>query len=278
MAPRKSTAPKPDETPRHDNVYQALAAAQSEIRDPKKTRTAKVKSKRTGVEFEYKYADLSDALAAIRPALSKHGIASLQTTSITDGQMVLNTILVHGDSDTRTTGSVYPVCSIHGDHQQMGAAVSYARRYALCMAVGVAPANDGDGEVAAPAGDGEIHKMSMLEAKRDVNWKGFEEFVRQAVSHKALDKAETQVKSYTRQWPKAYIDSAFEEIKKRREEIDEVEKVRSSISDDPSNLVDLLDECTTAPAVERLVESLQQVTELTEDDFDLINKRIESLK
>lgn len=277
MAPRKSTAPKPEDPPKHSNVYQALAAAQAEIQDPRKKRTAKVKMK-SGGQFEYKYADLSDALAAIRPALSKHGIASLQTTSIADGQMVLNTILIHGDSDTRTEPSTYPVCSIHGDHQQMGAAVSYARRYALCMAVGIAPAEDGDGEVAAPAGDGEIHKMSMLEAKRDVNWKGFEEFVRQAVSHATLDKAEAQVKSYKRQWPKAYVDSAFEEIKNRREEIDEVEKVRSAIADDPAKLVDLLDECTTEPAVTRLVESLQQVTELTDDDFALINERIESLK
>lgn len=278
MAPRKSTAAQnTDEAPKHSNVYQALAAAQAEIVDPKKKRKANVRMK-TGGSFEYKYADLSDTLAVVRPVLSKHGIVSLQTTNIVDGQMILRTVLIHGESGTETVPSSYPVCSVHGDHQQMGAAVSYARRYALSMAVGISPAEDGDGELAAKSGNGERQQLSMQEAKKELNWDEIEGWIRGIKSHDMLAKATTRVKGNKGYWPASYINSAMEEINKRAEELDYMEKVHSDITADPSNLADLLDDCNTVAGVERLVETLSQVTEIGDEDFALINARIEELK
>lgn len=278
MAPRKSTAAQnTDEAPKHLNVYQALAAAQAEIVDPKKKRTAKVKTK-TGAGFEYKYADLSDTLQAVRQTLPKHGLIAFQWTTINEGQMIMHTILEHGESGTRSHSSEYPVCSVHGDHQQMGAAVSYARRYALCMAVGISPAEDGDGELAAKSGDGERQQLSMQEAKKELNWNEIEGWIRSIKSHDMLAKATTRVKGNKGYWPASYINSAMEEINKRAEELDYMEKVHSDITADPSNLADLLDDCNTVTGVERLVETLLQVTELGDEDFALINARIEELK
>ncbi len=278
MAPRKSTtAQRADEAPKHLNVYQALAAAQAEIVDPKKKRTAKVKTK-AGPTFEYKYADLSDTLAAVRPVLSKHGIVSLQTTNIVEGQMILRTVLIHGESDTETVPSSYPVCSVHGDHQQMGAAVSYARRYALSMAVGISPAEDGDGEMAAKSGDGDRQQLSMQEAKKELNWDEIEGWIRGIKSHDMLEKATKRVKGNKGYWPASYINSAMEEINKRAEELDYIEKVHSDITADPANLTDLLDECNTVAGVERLAETLNQIGEVGEVARSLIDARIEELK
>jgi hypothetical protein len=135
-----------------NELAKALAAAQSEIEDPKKTRTGKVSgTSKSGRDFnyEYKYADISDVLKNCRAALAKHEIAVTQPTAVDGGTLFIRTRLLH--SSGQWIESDYPVCSIQGDHQKMGAAMTYARRYALTSLVGVAADEDTDGAGAAEA-------------------------------------------------------------------------------------------------------------------------------
>jgi hypothetical protein len=121
-----------------NEIAGALAKAQAEIKNPAKTHT--------NPHFKTKYADLTDGLEVIRPALSKHGICVIQATEIDGDNMVLRTRLAHASG--QWIESVYPVCKI-GAHQAMGAAMTYSRRYALFSLVGVAGEDDTDGEGAA---------------------------------------------------------------------------------------------------------------------------------
>ncbi len=127
----------------------ALALAQGEFPAIEKTKVGKVEGQSKGsgrdYKFEYKYADISDVLSAVRPVLAKHDIALLQLTEVDDANVMhVRTRLVHKSG--QWIESTYPVCSIGMDHQKMGGALTYARRYALCSIVGVAAEDDLDGQ------------------------------------------------------------------------------------------------------------------------------------
>lgn len=132
------------------SMWADLVQMQATMPDISKAKTAKVqgKSKTTGKEYElsYKYADITDVLAVIRPHAVKHNFAIIQTTQIRDGVLCLTTTL-HHLSGTWLDSEVYPVAIVRDviDPQKIGAALTYARRYQLCAMIGVAPDEDTDG-------------------------------------------------------------------------------------------------------------------------------------
>lgn len=84
-------------------------------------------------------------LDAVTPALGKHGLAVIQTTALTDGKTVLQTHLYHESGESIT--SIYPLPEI-ADSQKFGAALTYARRYALCAILCVTADEDDDANMA----------------------------------------------------------------------------------------------------------------------------------
>lgn len=129
-------------------LYAALAAAQAEITNPSKDKIAKVPTK-TGGSYSYSYADIADVLNTVRPVLARHGLAVMQLPVMAAGDLLLRTRIAHKSG--QWIESEYPVCQIGGDHRVMGAALTYARRYALCPMLGIAADEDTDGETAADA-------------------------------------------------------------------------------------------------------------------------------
>lgn len=130
-----------------DQVFGALADAQADLQNPNKTKTAKVKGvSKAGKEYEmtYKYADIADVLTDARPVLAKHGLCVIQATGVEGGAVLIRTRIGHKSG--QWVESEYPVAAINGDHQKMGAALTYSRRYALCALIGVAAEEDVDGE------------------------------------------------------------------------------------------------------------------------------------
>jgi hypothetical protein len=132
----------------------ALAAAQGEFPTIEKNRTGHLPDavpRRGNGSREYKYADLADVLKGVLPVLSKNKLAVLQPTFVEGGHIFVRTRLVHASG--QWIECEYPVCAIHVDHQRMGSALTYAKRYALCALLGVAAEEDNDGTTAI--GDGE---------------------------------------------------------------------------------------------------------------------------
>lgn len=253
------------------NIHMALCAAQSEIKNPPKERTAD-----TG-KYKYKYADISDVLETILPILTKFGISVSQSTRIEEGSMILKTELTHGESETSVSCD-YPVCSLNGDHQKMGGALTYARRYALCTMVGVAPSDDLDGADAAKSGDGDRKQMSAQQAKKEVNWDAIVSAIRHAKSHQVLDEMKERANSNRGYWPASFVSSALEEISTRREELDYQARALEA-KDDPSVIAELLEECKTASGVEHLRATLVQVgvdVQHVEDEFEIRKAELQS--
>jgi hypothetical protein len=126
------------------NLAAALAAAQGELPAPKKTKTAKVRSDKGN--YEYHYADLADVIEISKAILAKHHLAVSQPTFVTpDRGLVLVTRLMHKSGES--IESSYPLPS-GGKPQEMGSALTYARRYCYCAILGIAADADDDGEAA----------------------------------------------------------------------------------------------------------------------------------
>jgi hypothetical protein len=125
----------------------ALAKAQAELVNPEKSLTATIRTGRPGDgERNFRYAPLSSGLDIVRKTLGQHEIATLQTTAIdqTAGMVHLTTTLAHASGEW--IASDWPVCPIAetANPQRMGAALTYARRYALFTLVGIAGEDDLD--------------------------------------------------------------------------------------------------------------------------------------
>ena len=128
-------------------IAAALAKAQGELTNPEKSLVATIRSDGPGAaERSFRYAPLSSGLDIVRKTLSQHEIATVQTTAIdqTAGIVNLTTVLAHASGEW--IASDWPVCAISetATPHRMGAALTYARRYALFTLVGIAGEDDID--------------------------------------------------------------------------------------------------------------------------------------
>jgi ERF superfamily len=132
----------------------ALAKAQAEIANPAKSLTATIVSPfpREGGRT-FRYAPLSSGLELVRKCLGQHEIATVQTTAIDrdSGLIRLITTLVHASGEW--VSSDWPVCPLSetAASHRLGAALTYARRYALFTMVGIAGEDDLDAPDLVPA-------------------------------------------------------------------------------------------------------------------------------
>jgi hypothetical protein len=126
-----------------NELAKALAAAQGEIKN--------AHLNKVNPHFKSRYADLAAIRDAVIPALSKHGIAVMQTTQQdifnenVPGFVVLTT-LVH--SSGQWIESEYPIPLVVDKPQIMGSAYTYARRYSLAAICGIAAEEDDDANAA----------------------------------------------------------------------------------------------------------------------------------
>src|SRR3974390_1108227 len=128
-------------------IAAALAKAQAQLVNPEKSLVGTIRSdQQSGAERSFRYAPLSSGLEIVRKTLRQHEIATVQTTSIdeTAGIVRLSTVLAHASGEW--LASDWPVCAISetAAPQRMGAALTYARRYALFTLVGIAGEDDLD--------------------------------------------------------------------------------------------------------------------------------------
>ena len=128
-------------------IAAALAKAQAQLINPEKSLVGTIRTdEASGSERSFRYAPLSSGLDIVRKTLSQHEIATVQTTSIDEaaGIVRLSTVLAHASGEW--IASDWPVCAISetAAPHRMGAALTYARRYALFTLVGIAGEDDLD--------------------------------------------------------------------------------------------------------------------------------------
>ena len=151
----------------------ALAKAQGELTNPEKSLVATIAPKEPGkAERSFRYAPLSSGLDIVRKTLGRHEIATMQTTAIdqTAGIVNLTTVLAHASGEW--ISSDWPVCAISETTtpHRMGAALTYARRYALFTLVGIAGEDDLDApDLATPTNPVSAAGKSKEESRGRLN-------------------------------------------------------------------------------------------------------------
>lgn len=127
-----------------DKVIGAYVKACGLMEDVAKDRTANAGS------YTYAYADLADAMTEARPKLKDHGLSVSQPPRITDREAEVTTMVLH---ESGQWISFPPLAMPAGNTaQSAGSAITYARRYSLLPALGVATEDD-DGATAGTRSD-----------------------------------------------------------------------------------------------------------------------------
>ena len=168
---------------------------------------------KTNPAFRSKYADLGACIDAVDDALLANGIALTQETSEDSTGVTVETVLVHESGETMRFGKLHVPASKQ-DAQGYGSALTYARRYSVSTALGIAPEDD-DGNAAskpkaAPAKTGvaaDVLAMSPMTAEQKA----------------AIDKLAAQVQSDFDAYGAA---AAFERIEEQG--LDNTEKIALS--------------------------------------------------
>ena len=151
----------------------ALAKAQIQLINPEKALVATLRPDGPGgAERSFRYASLASGLDIVRKTLGEHEIATVQTTAIDQAAGIINLTTMLAHSSGQWIASDWPVCAIAetATPRRMGAALTYARRYALFTLVGIAgeddldapdlanPSPGSDLERAEPAGKGRLNR------------------------------------------------------------------------------------------------------------------------
>lgn len=99
----------------------------------------------------YKYLNLATILKTIKPVFEKHGLAFSQRVTFDnagEARQVIGTVeTIIFDSEEQMVACSYPFF-VTGDPQQVGSAITYARRYSLYAVLGIFPDKDDDGAYA----------------------------------------------------------------------------------------------------------------------------------
>jgi hypothetical protein len=105
----------------------------------------------TNPHFKSRYADLAACVEAVLDSLNANGIMLMQKQHPHEGGVCVETIFVHESGEMLSAGML-TVPASKQDPQGYGSALTYARRYSLMAACGIAPEDD-DGNAAKPAPD-----------------------------------------------------------------------------------------------------------------------------
>jgi hypothetical protein len=146
----------------------ALAKAQIELANPEKSLIGMIEPQGgQGGARQFRYAPLSSGLEIVRKTLGQHEIATVQTTAIDQAAGIVNLTTVLAHSSGEWIASDWPVCPIGETERphRMGAALTYARRYALFTLVGIA----GEDDLDAPDLIGPGTQAESIESKSVAN-------------------------------------------------------------------------------------------------------------
>jgi hypothetical protein len=126
------------------NLIKALVKAQSELKN--------ASLNKVNPHFKSKYADLAEIRDTVMPVLSKYGIALVQFTQIGSAGFYLVTRLMHESGEM--IESRFPLPDNVEKPQQMGSAITYARRYTMAAICGITAEEDDDGNAAQATNGG----------------------------------------------------------------------------------------------------------------------------
>lgn len=126
-----------------EQFYKALAKFQSETPAVEKSKKVKYDTK-TGGRVDYHYAPIEVIVDAVKSGLEKNGFSYTLKTEQTETKITVTCEAHHVAGHTESTSLTVPMST--GDKmnaiQQIGAAITYAKRYSFCNAFGIMTADE----------------------------------------------------------------------------------------------------------------------------------------
>lgn len=152
------------QSPELAELAAALCEAQGSFPTIPKERDAKIVT-RSGGEYSYKYADLTDVIEAVRPFLKANGLSVVQAIGMKKGRDVITTRLLHKSGqwlqDTIRVPGIVTTEAQSATPQALGSGITYGKRYAYGAMLGITTDTDDDGSLAEIAfGEGAARKRS----------------------------------------------------------------------------------------------------------------------
>jgi hypothetical protein len=197
--------------PSKATLWEAFAAAQAEFGPIiKNTKGARGN-----------YAPLDAVLETVRPVLNKHGLALTQATFVANDTLFVRCSVVHVATG-EAHHAEYPAGLFALQHQQLGAGVTYARRYSLLSILGVFPENeDDDGEKAGSAGPPPAPRTNASQAKKADVWPRFVEKLRGFTDLDELERwwSSSSTQAAVDAMPGTWPEQAHEEYEKAQEKL-----------------------------------------------------------
>ncbi|MGC1233585.1 MAG: ERF family protein, partial [Xanthobacteraceae bacterium] len=176
----------------------ALAKAQIELTNPEKSLIGTIEPQRgQGGARQFRYAPLSSGLEIVRKTLGQHEIATVQTTAVDQAAGIINLTTVLAHSSGEWIASDWPVCPVAetATPHRMGAALTYARRYALFTLVGIA----GEDHLDAPDLNEPTPETDKLRNNRRSGGNGGQ----QSASARRTDRG--RAKKFASAWPQSEL-------------------------------------------------------------------------
>lgn len=156
--PMTNPKPKPETTDPQAALSAAFVAAWSEIQT--------LAHDANNPHFKNKYTSYDRIMQAIRPVMSRHDLCVIQPPFVVDdtNKAGINTIVRHKLGATLDLGCIAVPSKKDNDPQAFGSAMTYAKRYSLCAALGIPTGDDDDGNAAAatPPATGRAAAMGAI--------------------------------------------------------------------------------------------------------------------
>ena len=126
----------------YKNIYSAIIKMRTEIAPISKTRTASMG------KYSYRYATLDSVIELLNVVLPKYNLGWVQTIGTADGRQTLTTRIIHDSGEWIEDTLALPQTrgdSGKNENQELGASITYFKRYALSAMFGIATDDDTDG-------------------------------------------------------------------------------------------------------------------------------------
>lgn len=126
----------------YKNIYSAIIKMRTEIAPVTKTKRA------NAIKYTYNYAPLDSVIELLNVVLPKYGLGWVQTIGMQEGRPALTTRIIHESGEWIEDTLALP--QVRGDggkneNQELGASITYFKRYALSAMFGIATDDDTDG-------------------------------------------------------------------------------------------------------------------------------------
>lgn len=164
-----------------DKLATALAKFQGSLEQPSLNSEVKVKTK-TGGEYKFKYADLSECKRAAKQPLADNELSVCQ---LIEDDYSIRTILLH--SSGQWISSKVRMPSNTADAQSIGSAITYAKRYAFCAILGIVADDDEDANIAS--GNTTQKEQPLEQPKKTTNSKVKKELTRDHLNNEIAMKS-----------------------------------------------------------------------------------------